>query len=369
MSERGKLHPVQIFTITVSSMLGVQVMTVQNDLVRAANQDAWISMLIAGAVGVVTGVVAYYPLARMYPQSNLAQTFLSVYGKVLGRLPLLMLTIAVLLDTGYSIRIFVEVIKVYLLDKTPIWILVLLITVSILSVAQRDIRAIGTTVDFMFPVYMFPFLLIIALSFMQTGFQRVQPVLYQNWSGVLKGVIPGYRAIIGYGAVSYMFCYVTSLKNTLKWYVFGMIASISLFTLITVLVVAIFGPEDVKTMIFPLLELTMGLELPVKLMERLEAVVIIIIIPGVFARIMLFIFVSIQNFTVMLGAKPKLKKLLVYLHFPLLYFIAIYPSSSLGVIEYLEKLNPMPIILGLMFVPLTALLGWRKKRRKTCAKA
>ena len=208
MKLKNRLSAVQMLPIIISAILGVQILTVQHDLVVIASQDAWISLLIGSVLAFIAAITINLPLAAMYPENDLPEIIIKIFVKVFGRFALLPLMVYILLDTDLSLRIFVQALKVFLLDRTPLLFLIILVAAAVISISKRDIADIGAAIDFMFPVLFLPLVFLVLLSGPQINPLRLQPVLYKNTEGVLKGIVPAFGALIGYGSINYyMICH------------------------------------------------------------------------------------------------------------------------------------------------------------------
>lgn len=359
-----KLAPVQIMTIITSAMLGSKILMTQQDLVTTAKQDGWVSVLLAGLIVFFTVMAFLYPLARTYPDMDFPEMLLKLFGRTVGRIVLIPALLYVLMETGTSVRVFVHLVKLFLLDRTPEFVLVILFVLAVLSVSKRDIKAIGASIDFMFPIYLFPLIVLILLSITQVEMENIQPVLFRNTANVIKGSIPALGTMTGSGAVLYFVCYAISPKDSKKWVVAGVLISIIVYAALTLMTILVFGPEEIKYMVFPGLTLSKAIEFPVTLLERLESLTLIIWIPAVFAGLVIFSHMSIRNLIVLLSLKEKHKKYLVFGHIPLLSVIALLPANFFITQTYVNVLNYMD--LGLLFglPPLMLVVSKIKRRRK-----
>ena len=122
---KPKLNSMQMMTLISAGTLGVDILTVPRRMVESSGQDAWISILLGGLLTLIFGTLAYI-LAVQYPDKDFPEILISIGGKFFGRLMLLIVAIYVLLYLGLSIKIFVQALLVFLLDKTPVFILMLL---------------------------------------------------------------------------------------------------------------------------------------------------------------------------------------------------------------------------------------------------
>ncbi len=102
-----KLHPLQIMTMTVGAIFGVDILLAPNKMVSVARQDGWISLGLGGLLILILGSVHYH-LASLYPDKDLPQIFLHVAGRIWGRILMLPFTVYLILYAALSLRIFAQ---------------------------------------------------------------------------------------------------------------------------------------------------------------------------------------------------------------------------------------------------------------------
>jgi len=360
-----RLSPVQMLTITVSATLGVRILMAHQIVVSQAGRDGWISMLLGGVLIMASALLAVYPLAEMYPGKDFPLIILDVLGKYIGRVFLFLSSIALLLNVGLSVRIFVHAIKLFLLEDTPAVFINLITVLCIAYVISLGPKAIGASVDIMFPVYLAPLLFLIITSVSEFEILNLLPVLHNNTLETLKGAVPALGSMAGYGIILYYLRYVPEKKGSKKWYAFGILLCIFLYTVLTVSTISSFEPDEIKRMVFPTLDLSEAIEFPATLVERLESLVIIIWIPGVFAWLILFSFASVRNLSVLFGLKQRHEKYVIYAHIPLLYVIAEVPKSGIYASEYLNTVEISGVAIVLLFVTFLYITAVIKRRRKS----
>jgi spore germination protein len=347
----------------VSCSMGVRILTVQYDVVSIASRDAWISMLIGSLLSFAAGIGIIYPLARLNPESDFPQMLIKLFGKIPGRIFLIFMTIFSASYTGFTLRIFVQAIKNFLLDRTPTEVLVGVIALTVILTVKRGVDVIGASVDLTFPLITASLVVLFFLSLSEVRLLEFQPVLYKNSINVIKGTLPAFGSVLGQSTSAYYLCYVKDQKKARKWIVFGGIIVIFLYTELTMVTIGAFGPEEIKTMMYPTLILSKAIEFPVTLFERLEILFTIAWIPGIFAWMLLFSFASVRNFTELLGIKQRYQKYVAFAHIPLLLTIALIPRNALEVFEYLRAVEMLGIIFVLVVAPVMLVISLFRRRK------
>jgi spore germination protein len=295
---------------------------------------------------------------------DFAQIHLHVGGEFFGRILLLPTTIYIALYTGLSMRVFAQALKMFLLDTTPIYAIVLFMTLVAAYSVYNGIYAIGGIIDIIFPICITTIAGIVLLSFQQVDVSYIKPILFENTDNVIKGIIPGFQQFTGYGLVAYFLRYTQKAKGTFKWYIAGVGIPVASHIVLTLVCIMVFTAPGIVSLIYPTLTLIKSIEFPVTFLERLESLAAILWIGIVFMSIILFFFASVRNFAVLLGIQDRHQKYVIWGHIPLLAVIALAVKSGIKVLEYIGKVKYLQTSIGFIVLPILIGLVFLKKRKE-----
>lgn len=361
--ENDKLLPVQMMPIISSTMMSVNILTIQRNLSAIAKEDAWISMILGIIIGVFSAILLY-SLVRLNPGLDFAEIILHQGGNWVGRLLLIPITVYIIIDIGLSLKVFSFALKIFLLDRTPISVISLLLIIVIVSVVAKGITVIASVTDILYPFFLISLILLIAMSTLEFQKTNIMPIIYGNVPNILKGGLPAYGAISAFGSFSYVMKYVNEPKKVLKWFCIGFCISSILYILLTLATTLVFVPEFLQKLIFPTLFLSKAIEVGGSFFERLEAFMVLIWIPAVFTSVGVYTFASVKNLCKLFNIKPKLEKYVAYAHIPLLFAITQFTKSQIQVITFTDVSDSFAAVFGFGLVPLLLLLTIINRRRK-----
>jgi spore germination protein len=363
-----RLNPRQAMTLTAASILSVDILKVQQEIVKIAHQDAWFSLILGGLLAIAAGMVSYF-LASLYPDKDLPEIYIEAAGNFVGRIFLLAVSIYMLLYLGFSLRIFTMALKMFLLDRTPMYALVIFMALTVGYGVFKGIYTIGGIVDTIFPFTIITIAAIIMLSIPQGDFIYLKPVLFDNTEGILKSIIPSFQNLNGYGMILYIYSYSEKTKSSFFWYMTGILIAIAAYVSLTAVSIAVFGPKDVITLIYPTLTLLKAIEFPATFLERLESFAVVLWIGIVYISAVLFYFASTRNLMVLFGIKRKYYKYAVWAQIPVIVFIAMSVESGLMVFHYAHEAKILQAFLWLIITPLVTVVAFIKKKRSKCNEA
>ena len=217
----------------------------------------------------IFGTLAYI-LAVQYPDKDFPEILISIGGKFFGRLMLLIVAIYVLLYLGLSIKIFVQALLVFLLDKTPVFILMLLMNLVAGYAVVKGLETIGRVVDILFPLTIFTIFFVMLLALPQADPIRLKPILYNNDKNVLKSIIPAAQRFTGVGLILYYFKHTNKSKSSFLWFLAGICIPVFSYTALTLITIMVFGIKETAILTYPR-DPDKSHPFPHKLLERLES--------------------------------------------------------------------------------------------------
>ncbi|NLB41259.1 MAG: endospore germination permease, partial [Clostridiales bacterium] len=325
-----KLNPRQFMTITAATIFGIDILRVQQRIVLLSGQDAWISMSIGGLLTIAAGRAAYI-LATSYPDKDLHEILIELFGKIFGRVILLSVSAYVLLYSGFSSRIFAQALKMFLVDRTPINVIVILMGITTTYAAYKGVNTIGSVVDILFPLIIITITSTLLLSIPQAEIIYIKPVFFENTKNVAKAILPSYTGFTGYSVILYIFCHTKRTKGSIRFFLAGLIIPIFSYVALTVISIMVFGPNDLVSQIYPTLTLFKTIEFPAAFMERLESIAAVLWIGIVFLSAIVFNYESSRHLTVLFSINDKYRRYVALAQLPIITFIALFPGSSLAV--------------------------------------
>ncbi|TXK77359.1 GerAB/ArcD/ProY family transporter [Paenibacillus sp. N3.4] len=153
INPRDKLTSTQTFMIVSKSMIGSGILILPQGVAKdVGTPDGWISVIISGVIALLIGYVII-KLSQRFPKLTFFQFSQLIAGKYVGILHGIIFVLYVTLSSGYLLRVMGEVIRMYLLDSTPIEV----IMIAFLSVAAyltlAGINPIARLNELFFPVF------------------------------------------------------------------------------------------------------------------------------------------------------------------------------------------------------------------------
>lgn len=363
MKEPRQITTLQSSIIVINSTIGISVLA----LPRIASENVGSGALMATGLGImfsILGVIVIASLSRRFTKENLISYSQKIVGKPIGKLVgfILMLYFAAL--SSIVLREFGEVMNTTLLQDTPITVT----TIALLIVVAVATRNNMTTISFMHTYYLpfivLPIITMVIFSIQDMDIRNIKPILGNGT--MLVDLLGGGLSIvslpfiqIGLFIILIITPHMVQPKTIIKGGVWGILISGVVIFLATFATLAVFGSEEVKKSLWPMLVLTRMTELPVAILERLDIVFLVVWIISAFTTLLsgylIFIELGSQLF------RLRSHRVLSYLGLVIVYGLAFYPDNILHLYQVTDILGKWGLTLTI-FYPLV-LLTVAKLRR------
>ncbi|OZB97939.1 endospore germination permease [Paenibacillus sp. XY044] len=330
-----KLTGSQIFW-TVSTLEVVMAVWLRvSPAIETAKQDAWISIIIACFIGLaITYLVTHVSL--LHPGETLTQFSRKLLGGWIGRIVILPYFVAWLILSGDVLRSFTDFIHLTILDRTPIWILmVMMLALAVYLTGISGITGIGRFCELAGPVTLITLILTFLLNVTNAKLLHILPVVGDSsWQQIFKASLPP----ASFFGESFMLLVLLSFISSNKKIMAKALSSVAftavMVLLATVMVLLVFGPYVGKELRFSYFMLVRTINI-LNFIQNLDVLVIFIWIFGVFAKISLYLFITSYEMAHWLQVKNWKK--LMWFCAPAIFIIALFIPNE-ATILILQKL-------------------------------
>ena len=360
--KNDELQPIQLMTITATCTMGFNILTFSRDIVLIAGQDGWLSLFLAGGISVLISLILFKFLS-FYPGKDLPEIILKIGGPFWGRIMLVPILAYTLVYPSLMVRAFVNALLTFLMDNTPLIVLVLSFFIVVCQTVKRGLSAIAGVIDLLFPFIIVSFVILVLLAIPRAEIKNIQPILFENTLNVFKSIIPAYQTLLGVGIIGYVLSRVSESKGTLKWHLYGFGITFTLFTALYVVMILNFGPGELKTFVYPTISMAKAIDFPVSFLERVESLLGIIWISVVFSAICLYYFAFLRNVAVFFKVKPEKEKHLAYIQMPVFLLIALLPKNNLINDQWMAFFRQLINVISFGFIPFLTGYAVLEKRR------
>ncbi|KZL90340.1 GerAB/ArcD/ProY family transporter [Clostridium magnum] len=355
-----KLESIRMLSIVINAMIGIELITMPSSAVKYAKNDAWLSPLIIGAIILLNTQQGFW-VCKQYPELNYAQIMEKLYGRFLGKVFILVNIIYNIYINGISIRLFSESVSMFLLDQTPV-IIILIATMSIVTYCiLMDFETISIVFDILLPIILLFILLLIIIALTAITPYNLYPPMYKGVLPVLKGSISSLNP----AAAAFVFAFLLPMfkapQATKKYVNLGIIVSTIIYSVFVALCIMVFGAEEINYLTFPTLTLSKAIQLNSEVFERAESLFMAAWIPNSITTFIVYFLISTISTKAFFNTKKDALVKLAQL--PFIFIIALLPRNNVEVFKMLEWANNGIILLAFLYVPMVTLTAFFKKGR------
>ena len=287
-----KLSGLQIFWLMFTFETGNMILLTIRPVMEEANQDVWISYLIASLLGVLI-VYGAVKTALLYPKHTLVQYSKIILGKFLGTVVILFYLVQWYSVVGNILRQFADSTITLLLPRTPSWVLFVTILLLLIYVTFiGGIEGIGRCAEVFGPIIIFSVLMLVVLSVKDFQVLNFLPVYVDTgiqsiWKGALNPL-----AFFGESAFMLMLVsFMDKPEKAMKSAVLGIVFAAIIVTIVAICVLLIFGPEISGELRYPTFDLASYISV-LEFIQNLEIIAILVWILSVFIKLSIYFFLA-----------------------------------------------------------------------------
>jgi spore germination protein len=323
-ASKDQITTVQATLIVVNAIIGSGVMTLSRDAGKAVGTpDAWISVILGGIIALFFGYVVT-KLSQRFPGQTFYQYSQIVAGKFLGKIHGILLIVYFLSLGGFQMRAMGELVRMYLLDNTPIEVVMMVFLWVGLYLVDAGIQPIGRICELYFPITVIILLLTLALAWPIFEWDNVRPILGEGMVPALKGIKSTALAFTGFETMFFLPAFMKEPKKAVQAVLIGIGVPILLYTLVVFITIGSLTWDEEITLTWPLMSLAKAIDLPGGFFERFESLFSVLwVIKNYTAFVPNYYFAC-------LGLEELCRKnyrVFMYGLLPMFYLVAIYPSN------------------------------------------
>jgi spore germination protein (amino acid permease) len=356
-----KLESNNMLAFIVNGMLGIEVIIMPLSAVKYAKSDAWLSPILTSVIVLIILYVAFWLCGR-YPGLNFPQITIKVFGKIIGKMAILISAVFAILYCSISLRLFAETINTFLLENTPIIVVMFIFLAAVVYCSMMDIKTISVVLNLLLPVILIFVFLVLFLSISAADLRNLLPLLSKGPIPIIKGSLNIFTPATTSFAFTMILPYFYEPKKTKKYITKGVIIGATVYTLILGMCLMVLGDIEIEQLIFPTLTLSKALQLEVQVFERTESLFMTAWIPITFTNLVLIFLIIMTNIKELFSFKKN--NIAALAPFPIILLIALYPKNIGEVFKFLRFTNTFALTLAFIYLPLIIIIELIKKGRR-----
>lgn len=356
-----KIASGQMAYIFMLMIIEVSILTQPRELTENLGPDGLFVLLVAGLIALVFAYVVGY-IVKSFPGKSYIEILTICFTKPVAYIITFLFIVHVLVVNGFLVRIFGEVIKMFLLIRTPIEVIIFSLLLIAAYAARNGIEAIGRLAELLFPLIMIPALILFGLVAVDADFSNLLPVFQASPIELVKAVPPSFFTFGGFEFILVFGVFLKDPKKAPKLMTIGIGVVLFVYIFIFGVTVAGFGTDQLAHMIWPTMSIFKTIDFPGLFIENVEGLVMVIWIFLVFMSTAVILLVK----TILVGNLLRLRErdFFALPLVPIIYLIALFPQSLAETYEYMGPFSTYSVTFFAFIIPLfiAISLGIRKIR-------
>lgn len=335
---------IQATVILISSVVGVGVLGMPRLVVETAGTAAPL-VTVCGVLLAAFGIVMMVLVGLRFPRKNIIRYSEEILGKWLARFISLFIILFFITSTALTVRGFGEVVKTSILTETPLEITVIVM----LFLAAMSTRQDVNTLAYIHLFYL-PFLFLPGVFIFSFALEDVDPIfllpLWDNEPGKMASGTSVVAALFqGAFIITLLIPSMRRPERAMTASLWGIGIGGVLHLIVVMMTLAFFGPEEIKELVWPTLELAKATRFPV--LERLDAAFLAGWLMVVFTTSYATYYISVHAMSELFRLRDH--RFLAPFLFPFIYLVAIMPPNVKQYYTILQSVGMIGLCLTIVY--------------------
>ncbi|SHK40710.1 spore germination protein (amino acid permease) [Hathewaya proteolytica DSM 3090] len=274
MKNKIVIEDYQLFSTLVIGMLGINLFSYARGVTIYLGTEGWIAALLSGVITFALMLIIINLMAlNDYKDFNCILN--ENLGCILGRIIIVLYIIYAIIYSATSLRVFGEVLKLYLLPRTPLSILIITFIITSWVIVGNGLDNVVRFNSVVFGFIFIPLAVILMFTLKNSDVTNILPIFNNNIVNYAK--CTG-RSMLSFTCIFLMFVLVPYAKNREHTIIVSMKAILFVtitYAVVTMISVILFTKEEVKDMLWPTITMIRSINLRGTFVEKWEGVVMV----------------------------------------------------------------------------------------------
>lgn len=324
-----------------------------------AKRDAWLSVIISGAIALIWIGIIYFIILKLEGQA-LFEYILLYSGKIFTNILNVVFVVYLLLTILMSLRTIIYVMKSIYFPMTPVWIIACLFILFAIYATTLGFRSIVMIGGMVFPLFVLLTVFVTYFNIPHTDLIYLLPFMENGLKPVISG---GMKSFLVFSEFIWLLFFTQYLPKTPKKRVFVlMITVLTIIMLLTILQgITSFGPIQAANHLFLYYEYWRVIQVS-KFLEHVDFLSAFVWLSASFIRIAFLLFI-IKDI-LLVTQKRKQWIILILSIFIILSTIILFSNQQLNIWmeEYYSQISILFVVVITVVIGIHIYVtkGWRK---------
>ena len=271
MEKKNQISNEQIKALVITTIIGIGVLSLPSDIAMILDTGGWVAIVIGGIL-IIPFIIIVDRIFKLYPGKSIFQIGKEVMPPFIFKLFLIVILFQIIFLLSYSIRIFAEIIKVYLLETTPTEVIIITMLVAISYIARSKMEVIARMAVMIYPIIIGFIIFLILVNLPNMDYTNLCPLFDIEYQRVPKGIWTTLFAYAGYEIIILALPLSEDRSKSLQYSLRGLFVVIGVYLIMFFITLSRYGVFQLKREIWPSIAVVKEVDLPGYFLENLDGI-------------------------------------------------------------------------------------------------
>lgn len=353
MNDKNIFSHYDLFTTIIAAVVGSSIFSFPRMLSKEVGTDGWFVIILSGLIVLFFMYITCKSI-EVNGYRNITVILKRNFGNVLGSLIAIIIVSAGVFIIALEMRIFAEVLKMYLLNRTPTEFIILVMFLIGGFLIRGEIESLIKFNEITFWIMFVPILITIPFVLFKGDFSNILPAFTHEPIEYIKATRISLTGFTGFSIAYMIIPLIKQKRKAFKTTVMSIIFITGFYVLMTLSALIVFSKEYNSRLLWPTLTMFSTVDLPGTFIERWEGIVMAIwIIFYLTTYVNIYYFDSEIIKDVFHLEDVKVSSVLIS---PIIYVLSLLPENIAEVYGYQNMVQPYPIIIIVGLLPIALII-------------
>lgn len=346
MNSTDTITSKQLIFIIIGAQVGMGIFSLPRLVSAEAHQDAWLAVLLGALVSLLM-LIIIERLGRRMPELSFVSMNHFLFGRWLGSVMVFLFVFYVIFFNSTVVRIFTEITVIFLLPRTPVPVVALVVVLAIVYIINKDARVVARLNEVLFWIIL-PLIFLFMIPLVNADYTNLLPVGGAGFKAIVRGVLPSSYAYAGMEVLLVFYFLVKSKSEVIKAGILGLGWTTLVYLILTLICLLVWGSETIQIINWPALTVLKTIKFPV--LERPEFLLLTVWMGVGIRPVMNLGFAAAYSLGEVLHVKRDKYFHLVVMAIALpIYILALLPPNLIIAFKWTEYAGYTFLLVGLLY--------------------
>lgn len=353
----------QYTIIVILYTAGTGILIIPASLVSEVQQDAWIVATIGTLLSLLL-IKLYIILSNKMANLTLVEVSEKFLGSFIGKVISLSFILLTLLSSGELLYFIGNFLQTEVMPETPPVVFAILFNFIILFAAYQGLEVFARTLEILFPIFLFIFIIFLFFVSPQIDIKNVQPVLEVSIPPLIYSVLH-FMGLFSFPLIVLLMIFpsaINNLQSGKKGFYIGTLVGGFIITAFIALSILVLGVTNTSLRTFPSYTLAQKISVG-NFLQRIEIIMAFMWMVTIFVRAFLYFYASLIGISQMLKLQDH-RPLILPLGTISIALSQIVHANIIHSDQYNQQTWPLAIAVFAILLPLLLLFVAKFRRLK-----